>query len=177
MEQATERYIETLRRKADEAIEQVDLLTAAFSICESPIEERLLLAYLQEFPATAHYDGHANPIFIDEDLTDKKSWVMFIPQFAMHFGKKHFRADFLFLQLVEDAENERVNDVKKVVVEVDGHDFHERTKEQARNDRSRDRFMLREGFYVLRYTGSEVFNNPYVVAREIREFVMLEAAA
>lgn len=42
-------------------------------------------------------------------------------------------------------------------VELDGHDFHERTKEQARRDRSRDRRVQSLGWRVFRYTGSEVY--------------------
>jgi very-short-patch-repair endonuclease len=41
-------------------------------------------------------------------------------------------------------------------IELDGHDFHEKTKEQARRDKSRDRQLLGAGIHTLRYTGSEV---------------------
>jgi Protein of unknown function (DUF559) len=46
-----------------------------------------------------------------------------------------------------------------IVVELDGHDFHELTKEQARRDRSRERLLVRAGFLVLRFTGSEVWRD------------------
>lgn len=42
-------------------------------------------------------------------------------------------------------------------VEIDGHDFHEKTKEQARRDKSRDRAMAKAGILVLRFTGAEVY--------------------
>ena len=44
-----------------------------------------------------------------------------------------------------------------LVVEVDGHEFHERTKLQAARDRQRDRAMIAEGFRVVRFTGQEVY--------------------
>lgn len=47
-----------------------------------------------------------------------------------------------------------------VVVECDGHEFHERTKEQAAHDRSRDRWMVAQGYTVLRFTGSELHAAP-----------------
>ena len=53
------------------------------------------------------------------------------------------------------------------MVEVDGHAFHERTREQAIRDRRRDRNLLREGFRVIRFTGSEVFGNPSGCAKEV----------
>lgn len=55
------------------------------------------------------------------------------------------------------------------IVECDGHEFHERTKDQAAHDRKRDRALLAEGFPVMRFTGSEVFRDPIGCAREISE--------
>lgn len=46
-----------------------------------------------------------------------------------------------------------------LVVELDGHDFHERTKEQARHDRRRDRYMTARGLMVFRFTGSEIYRD------------------
>jgi very-short-patch-repair endonuclease len=54
---------------------------------------------------------------------------------------------------------------KKVIVECDGHDFHERTKEQAARDRSRDRATQAAGHIMLRYTGSEIYRDPLGCAR------------
>jgi hypothetical protein len=54
-----------------------------------------------------------------------------------------------------------------VLVECDGHDFHERTKEQASRDKKRDRDLQSLGFPVFRYTGSDVWKNSMGVAREI----------
>lgn len=53
----------------------------------------------------------------------------------------------------------------KFVVECDGHDFHERTKEQAKHDRRRDREMQILGYTVLRYTGSEIWESPRTCSR------------
>lgn len=50
--------------------------------------------------------------------------------------------------------------VVSAVVECDGHDFHERTKEQARHDKERDRYFQSLGLLVLRYTGSEIYADP-----------------
>ena len=54
-----------------------------------------------------------------------------------------------------------------LVVECDGHDFHERTKEQAAHDRKRDRFMVADGWTVLRFTGSEIHRDPVMCGREV----------
>lgn len=47
---------------------------------------------------------------------------------------------------------------EQLVIECDGHDFHERTKEQAQKDKLRDRTLQRLGFKVFRFTGSELWS-------------------
>lgn len=46
-----------------------------------------------------------------------------------------------------------------IIVEVDGHDYHERTPIQAQRDRSRDRYLTKRGATVLRFTGREVWQD------------------
>lgn len=59
----------------------------------------------------------------------------------------------------------------KLAIECDGHEFHERTKEQARRDKSRDRALTAAGWRVLRFTGSEVWADPARCAREVFNLV------
>lgn len=54
----------------------------------------------------------------------------------------------------------------RVVIEVDGHAWHA-SREQRTRDARRDRYLTREGWTVLRYTGSEVFNSARVCARDL----------
>jgi very-short-patch-repair endonuclease len=49
----------------------------------------------------------------------------------------------------------------RLVVEVDGHEFHEKTKEQAARDKRRDRDLQQEGWSVFHFTGSEVWRDPF----------------
>ena len=46
-----------------------------------------------------------------------------------------------------------------VIIECDGHDFHEKTKEQVTKDKIRERFLVENGYKVLRFSGSEIYNN------------------
>ena len=50
---------------------------------------------------------------------------------------------------------------RKLGIELDGHDFHERTKEQARRDKQRERALMLDGWHVVRFTGSEVWAKPF----------------
>lgn len=45
-------------------------------------------------------------------------------------------------------------------IEIDGHEFHEKTKIQAQKDKQREREIVSAGYKILRFSGSEVFNNP-----------------
>lgn len=47
----------------------------------------------------------------------------------------------------------------QVIIECDGHDYHERTKEQAQRDKERDRTLQSLGFLVFRFTGSEIWRS------------------
>ena len=41
-----------------------------------------------------------------------------------------------------------------LVIEIDGHDYHERTPDQASNDNRRDRALQRQGIPSLRFTAT-----------------------
>jgi len=55
----------------------------------------------------------------------------------------------------------------KVVVECDGHEYHDRTKEQAAHDRKRDRYMQMDGWMVLRFTGAEIHADAVACAEDV----------
>lgn len=59
-----------------------------------------------------------------------------------------------------------------VVIEVDGHDYHERTKEQAERDKHRDRFMTATEARVFRFTGREVWRDSIACAKEVLDYVV-----
>lgn len=68
-----------------------------------------------------------------------------------------------------------LNNGKKLAVELDGHDFHEKTKEQASKDKRKDRALVLAGYTVVRFTGSDVWNNPFLCCRETVDHIhMLE---
>lgn len=62
---------------------------------------------------------------------------------------QNYKIDLAFLR--------RDNEQPVLAIECDGHDYHERTKEQAAHDRSRDRVLLGLGIKTIRFTGSEIY--------------------
>lgn len=65
----------------------------------------------------------------------------------------NYRVDFLFGR----GDQPELGDC--VVVECDGHDFHDRTPEQAARDKARDRFLNLHVKAVLRFTGREIYRD------------------
>lgn len=61
---------------------------------------------------------------------------------------------------------------RRLIVECDGHDYHERTKEQAARDRLRDREAQMQGIPVFRFTGSQIHRDPWACAREVVEWAL-----
>lgn len=79
-----------------------------------------------------------------------------------------------YVQTIPDFDHRDANDVplpklmrKAILVECDGHEFHEKTKEQAARDKSRDRDLQAAGFPVYRFTGSEIWRDPVACATQL----------
>lgn len=52
----------------------------------------------------------------------------------------------------------------RVAIECDGHAFHERTPEQAERDKRKDRALTSAGWMVIRFTGREIYRDPFACA-------------
>jgi hypothetical protein len=86
---------------------------------------------------------------------------------AKVLGPEGYRIDFAFVgRRTEPGGTD--GPIVRLGVELDGHDFHERTKEQASRDKRRDRILTAKGWTMLRFTGSDVYRDPAAVLEEIR---------
>ena len=48
---------------------------------------------------------------------------------------------------------------KKIIVECDGHEFHQKSKQQVEKDNQRERDLKKLGYEVVRFSGSEIFKD------------------
>lgn len=62
-------------------------------------------------------------------------------------------------------------------IECDGHDFHEKTKEQASKDKERDRVFQKTGALILRYSGSDIWRDPIGAAMDAIETAQMALLA
>ncbi len=114
--------------------------------CESPIEQIMALR-LHEF----RYSRQAHRM----EFIDGLDIIEIHKQHPIKTeGKKFYRVDFMIA-----VYDKVVADGMCFVIECDGHDFHEKTKEQAKKDKLRDRELVTDGYVVMRYTGSEIYGN------------------
>lgn len=88
--------------------------------------------------------------------------IVFSPQ--AEIGK--YKVDFCVTVFIYSLEKN-----KKIIIECDGHEFHEKTKEQAQHDKERDRFLQAEGYPIYRFTGSEIYRNPLKVYFELQSMI------
>lgn len=107
--------------------------------CESPIEQIMAVAISDNID---RWMERFYPL-----------WISFTAQEEIEIGSNKYRVDFLIdINFYNDSHI-------KIAVECDGHEFHEKTKEQAQRDKSRDRDLQAHGITVLRFTGSEIYND------------------
>ena len=136
------------------------------ALCESPIEAQMMWALA--------FTGMVNG---EVSMPDHGWWFYRGPGFVGHVYPQHaikaagslYRLDFLIM-VARDLESGPFGDI---AVECDGHDFHERTKEQAKRDRKRDRDLQAMGLRVLRFTGSEIFRDAAGCAESVWEHARL----
>lgn len=129
--------------------------------CESPIEEMMLAAlmFLPKCPWAGLTDGFL---------------VGGVHQLPLGLSQQHvigrYRVDFAIYPLVAQELGVSTSPFK-IVIECDGHQFHEKSKEQARRDRERDRELQRMGWRVLRFTGSEIYASAHECARQVQGLI------
>lgn len=58
------------------------------------------------------------------------------------------------------------NEKSNLIIECDGHDFHQKTKEQVRKDNEREYDLKMAGYNILRFSGSQIYNRPFECAEK-----------
>ena len=128
---------------------------------DSPIEDLFWLAcHVQCASASVQVNHH---IWVGPNQYKRGEGIHITPQFCI--GK--YRADFLIEQ--EQLSPEGFS--TPIIVELDGHAFHDKDKHQRSYEKARDREFQRSGYKVLHFTGSDVVIDPYKVAFEALSFL------
>ena len=125
---------------------------------ESPIEDMVYIALqVQCEPRLLTVNHH--PDFVDGSPVWTRG-IQINPQAQID----KYRVDFLVSNNSTGVQ---------VIIELDGHAFHDKDKRQRSYEKARDRHFVKAGYQVLHYTGSDVVADPYRVAFEILEVLDL----
>jgi very-short-patch-repair endonuclease len=117
----------------------------AYGDIKSPIEQIYYIAFRV---MSEHYSSI--PREFQVQLNDPCE-IYIQPQVSI--GK--YRVDFLISYVDVDC------NLKQAVVELDGHDFHDKDKKQRAYEKARDRYLTLQRYSVLHFTGSELVSDPY----------------
>jgi hypothetical protein len=163
-----------LRLLADQKITHVWLeVWQLRKVCESPIELPIVLAVM----TVARHEGLSVKLVSPDgsewgDSFEPTGGTRF-PDLMLRIEPQallgEHRVDF-YLTLdgsISTEKGQTRSASKRMVIECDGHDYHERTKEQARHDRERDRHLQSFGFLVYRYTGREIWEDVFTCASQV----------
>lgn len=131
----------------------IQIVGLDYSCCKSPIEVMFKFAY--------------DLILYDDNYPD----LCLEPQYEIETNNKKYIADFAFFA-DESTASEIKNENYKLVIECDGHEFHEKTKEQVAYDNEREYDIKTAGFDILRFSGSQIYNHPFRCAAQTYEYIL-----
>lgn len=152
-------HTETVRDEVEDILNlELGGISEILDKSQSPIEAKFGLQLYRSLNDTAQNIGFCI-------MESQKKIPVYDPVFP-EVGQ-YYIADFLVTFQPEEGSNEQV----ELVIECDGHEYHERTKEQARKDRKRDRLMTYADCVVLRFTGSEIHDSCEECVLEVIEYL------
>lgn len=153
---------------------------AEASFCESPIERILCASWFSHLRwielAGASCGGRSSFKLLrgvkwPENIQKSSGEFWRIDTAVIQARIDKFRVDLAIARCEYDPSTRLNYFSRPIMIECDGHAFHERTKAQAAKDKSRDRQLQAGGFSVLRFTGSEIWADPSKCVRQIEESI------
>lgn len=127
----------------DYLIKNLKKLSIDYSRCKSPIETIFCMAF-----------------DIIACFRDPDHWYLDKQYEVVVDDNKRYYLDFAY-----------IGNNFKIAIECDGHDFHQKTKEQVCYGNDRDYELQRLDFYVFHFSGSEIFNDPLGCATKVMRFI------
>jgi len=138
----------------NDAIAFVDICGFESGECESPIEKLFYFVL--------------NIIIFHKFSSTKREFYMYLsvsPQYEIERANgKKYRVDFYI------EHHSMKEGTLGLIVECDGHDFHEKTKEQVAYRNDRDMELKKLGYDVIHLSGSQIYNEPFKYARQVLEY-------
>ncbi|ARQ01899.1 endonuclease domain-containing protein [Pseudorhodoplanes sinuspersici] len=153
--------VDRLKQAIDEEIRMTvrDGVERLSSLCESPIETLFLASFVFADAWGRFISGEQVRLAVlAPEQSPGKAGIELAPQYPW----QGYRIDFAWFARGE----------LQFFVECDGHNFHERTPAQAERDRSKDRAIQQAGIPILRFTGREIWRDPFGCVMQCLSFPM-----
>jgi len=153
-----EELIGKIDSKSNEIVSEIlretkDKILYSILDCESPIEMILALEMHRQDILNL---GKLNGL----DVVDV------IKQERITAGGSKYRVDFLI-----PVWSKNLGRGAEFVIECNGHEFHEKTKEQVSRDNARQRKLTNAGYVVINFSGSEIYRDPRKCVSEIKDAI------
>lgn len=164
-------------KKIYELFDESEMYLQEFLNAPKKVQQLLLLPLInQKFYPTIMCEQINSPIeqiFITAfdlyQLWNSKENIFLFSQAEIITDNKRYIADFLF---ETDEFVNRFNTNKKIIIECDGYEFHQKTKEQVQHDNEREYDLKMAGYEVLRFSGTQIYNNPIKCAEDTYNYIM-----
>lgn len=156
------------QRTAEAFLARLETRILEYVQVESPIESMMLWALI----LVAIEDGFGLEVLADYgrvlamEPTSVPAVLFLSTQHPVGEPPGRYRVD-----IAAHVEDEETGTRATLFIECDGHDYHERTKEQAMRDRKRDRYFQTSDLPLLRFTGTEIHKDAPGCARQAVEEV------
>lgn len=165
------------RKEIEERLQHCRLYLERFLELPTRVQELLLVNNLiEKITPTVMYEEIKSPIEqifkTAFDLYIKllnKEDIFLFSQEEIILEKKKYVADFYFEQ---DMYVNPFDTDKKIVIECDGHEFHQKTKEQVKHDNEREYDLKMAGYEIIRFSGSQIYNEPFKCAEDAYNYIM-----
>ena len=123
-----------------------------FALTQSPIERIFLLGFwalLGGQSGIHKTEDSLNYKLVFRRSDDSEEFAL-IPQFKVKASNVSYRLDFLLCCRKKDGS------LRCLAIEVDGHEFHERTREQVETSNARNLVLLKLGIPSIHFSGSQI---------------------
>lgn len=159
-------------------INQSEMLLEEFLNFPKKVQEIILLPFLDQvgFPTIAFDKTIKSPIekifitaFDYYTSYDNKKKIYLFSQQEIKIKDKTYYPDFLF-EYDEYVNN--YNTDSKIIIECDGYEFHQKTKEQVQRDNEREYDLKMAGYEILRFSGTQIYKNPIKCAEDTYNYII-----
>ena len=124
--------------------------------CKSPIEKIFYVAF------------QTVCLFRRNELPEYANCMFANPQCEVEASGHKYIADFAICRETDEEWH------GIFLVECDGHEFHQKTKQQVERDNLRQYNLKMAGFDILRFSGSQIYKDPFKCANDVFDYAMLK---